>query len=124
MSEPAKLHDVVTEPATPDPIARIGDTNRRLLDFMFGAQAIFLEEIVFVANEMLDRTRTETHLYAEFISKLAGARSVNDWGTMCRECCQHQLDFFRRDCDRLFGHGERMIGTTSRLVNHPISSPI
>jgi hypothetical protein len=61
--------------------------------------------------------RTESHLFAEFISKLAGSHSVKDWGTMSRECSQHQLDFIRRDCDRLFRHGERMIETASRLIN-------
>jgi hypothetical protein len=37
-----------------------------------------LGKIVFVADEWLDRARTETHLIAEFISKLATAHSVNN----------------------------------------------
>ena len=28
---------------------------------------------------------------------------------MCEECGQHQIDFIRRDSERLFKHGERMI---------------
>lgn len=117
MNELAKLHDVTAEAPPLDPIVRLADANRRALDMMFGAQKVFFEEAVFVANELLDRTRTETHLFAEFVSKLAGSHSVKDWGTMCRECSQHQLDFIRRDCDRLFRHGARVIETTSGLVN-------
>jgi len=118
VSEPARLRDLTAEAQMPDPIVRMADANRRALDLMFGAQKLLMEELVFISNEMLDRTRTETHLFAEFVSKFAGSHSVKDWGTMCRECSQHQLDFIRRDCDRLFRHGERMIETTSSLINN------
>jgi hypothetical protein len=117
VSEPARLRDLTAEAQMPDPIVRMADANRRALDLMFGAQTLCMEELVFVTNEMLDRTRTETHLFAEFVSKFAGSHSVKDWGTMCRECGQHQLDFIRRDCDRLFRHGQRMIDATSSLIN-------
>jgi hypothetical protein len=117
MTEPAKLYGISVEQSEADPIARVGEANKQALDFLFGAQRIFLEELVFLANEMADRTRTETHLYAEFISKLAGSRSVKDLGTMCQECSQHQLDFIRRDCERLFKHGGRLIDTTSKLID-------
>jgi len=116
VSEPAKLHDIAAEPPAPDSIARLSNTNRRVLDLMFGTQKLFLEEVVFVADELMDRTRTEAHLCAEFISKFAESHSVRDWGTMSRECSQHQIDFIRRDCDRVFRHGERVIARVSGLL--------
>jgi hypothetical protein len=67
---------------------------------------------------MLDRARTETHLFAELISKMAGAHSVKDIKTMYEECGQHQIDFIRRDCKRVFKHGHRMIETTSNLFSN------
>jgi hypothetical protein len=69
------------------------------------------------SNEIFDRIRTETHLLSEFASKIAGSHSVKDLRTMCEECGQHQIDFVRRDSERLFKHGERMIETTSNLLN-------
>jgi hypothetical protein len=117
VSELAKLQAVTTELPASDPMARLAEANQRATEIMFGAQKVFAGEMVFVANEWLDRTRTETHLLAEFISKLAGSHSVKDWGTMWRECSQHQLDFIRRDCDRLFKHGERVLETTANLIN-------
>ena len=36
---------------------------------------------------------------------------------MCQQCGEHQLDFFRRDSERLFRHSERMIASTSKLIN-------
>jgi thymidine kinase len=66
---------------------------------------------------MLERTRTETPLFTEFVAKMAAAHSVKDIRTMCQECGQHQLDFIRRDSERLFKHGERMIATTSNLIS-------
>ena len=75
---------------------------------------------MFAGNEMLDRARTETHLFSEFVSKMAGSHSVKDLKTMGEECGQHQIDFIRRDSERLFKHGERMIETTSKLLaNRP-----
>ena len=90
--------------------------NESALEFMLGAQKMMFEELVFFGDEMMERTRTETHLFTEFVAKMAGAHSVRDIKTMCQECGQHQLDFLRRDTERLFRHGERMIAATSNLI--------
>jgi hypothetical protein len=90
--------------------------NQGALEFMLGAQKMMFEEFVFLGDEMLERTRTEMHLFTEFVTKMAGAHSVKDIRTMCQECGQHQLDFFRRDSERLFKHGEHMIASTSNLI--------
>jgi len=87
---------------------------------MFGAQKILLEEIVFAGNEMFDRARTETHLLSEFVSKVAESHSVRDLSTMFEECSRHQIDFLRRDSERLFRHGQRMLENASNLfANRP-----
>ncbi|GLR85388.1 hypothetical protein GCM10007857_20990 [Bradyrhizobium iriomotense] len=117
LSELARLQDFAPERLVSDPVRRVAEANQRACDLMFSAQRLFLDETVFVANELLDRTQTETHLFAEFISKLAGSHSVKDWKTLCAECGQHQLDFIRRDCDRIFRHGDRVIATTTGLFN-------
>lgn len=91
--------------------------NQSALEFMLGAQKILFEEMVFFGDEMLERARTETHLFSEFVGKMAGAHSVKDVRTMCQECGQHQLDFVRRDTERLFRHGERLIAATSSLIS-------
>ena len=111
---PEPVAALVEEAAT-DAAARLTKTNKHALDFMMGAQKVMLEEIVFTSNEFFDRTKTETHLLAEFISKMAGSHSVKDLRTMCQECGQHQIDFIRRDSDRLFKHGERMVEATAKL---------
>jgi hypothetical protein len=91
--------------------------NQGALEFMLGAQKMMFEELVFLGDQMLERTRTEMHLFTEFVAKMAGAHSVKDIRTMCQECGQHQLDFFRRDSERLFKHGERMLAASSNLIN-------
>ena len=117
LSELARPQDFAPETLVSDPAQRVAEANQRACDLMFGAQRLFLDEVVFVANELLDRTQTETHLFAEFLSKLAGSHSVKDWRTLCAECSRHQLDFIRRDCDRLFRHGDRVVATTAGLFN-------
>jgi hypothetical protein len=46
---------------------------------------------------------------------MAGAHSVKDIRAMYEESGKHQIEFIRRDCDRLFKHGERLIEATSNL---------
>jgi hypothetical protein len=36
---------------------------------------------------------------------------------MYQECSKHQLDFIRRDCERLFKHSQRLFDTTSKLID-------
>jgi hypothetical protein len=98
-------------------VARLTKTNSSALEFMFGAQKALLDEVVFAGHEMFERTRTETHLLSEFASKTAGSHSVKDLKAMGMECAQHQIDFIRRDCERVFKHGERMIETATNLFN-------
>ena len=104
-------------PTAANPEAEATKLNQSALEFMLGAQKMMLEEWVFFGDEMLERTRTETHLFTEFVAKMAGAHSVRDVRTMCQECGQHQLDFLRRDTERLFRHGERVIAATSNLIS-------
>lgn len=104
-------------PAVANAEAEATRLNQSALEFMMGAQKMLFEEMVFFGDEMLERARTETHLFSEFVAKMAGAHSVKDVRTMCQECGQHQLDFIRRDTERLFRHGERMIAATSNLIS-------
>ena len=117
MSELSERVAVGSFPAVADGEAEATKLNQSALEFMLGAQRILFEEMVFFGGEMLERTRTETHLLSEFVMKMAGAHSVKDVKTMYQECGQHQLDFIRRDTERVFKHGERMIATTSNLIN-------
>ncbi len=80
------------------------------------ARNALLEEILFAGNEFLDRTITEAHLFNEFLSKMAEAHSLRDYGAMYQACSRHQLDFVRRDTERLLKHSERVIDNTSKLV--------
>jgi hypothetical protein len=103
-----------------DVAARFTSANKNALEFMFGAQKMLLEEIMFAGNELVDRTRTETHLLSEFVSKVAESHSVKDLRTMFEECSRHQIDFLRRDNERLFRHGRRMLEAASNLLaNRP-----
>ena len=114
-----ELSQTRTEAAEPPGVGSFGRANSRMLDLLFKAQRAPLEEIIFVADEWLDRARTETHLFAEFISKLAGAHSVGNIWTMYEECGQHQIDFIRRDCERCFKHSRLMIEAVSSLTSEP-----
>lgn len=108
----------IVEDSVANAVTRLTRTNKRAMDLAFGVQKAMLEEMIFVSNEIFDRVRTETHLFGEFASKMAGAHSVKDLRTMCEECGQHQIDFVRRDSERLFRHGGRIIETTSSLFGN------
>lgn len=114
----------LSEPKGAVPMSAIGsakqwdDANKSALHFMIGAQRIILEEMAFAAYATLDRVRTETHLFGEFASKLGAAHSVQDWKAMGSECGQQQLEFVRRDCDRMLRHGGRLFEATSNLLSN------
>jgi hypothetical protein len=108
----------LVEQSVTDTATRLTKANKNALDFLMSAQKVMLEELVFTGNEMLERTRTETHLLSEFVSKMAGSHSVKDLKTLYEECGQHQIDFLRRDSERLFKHGERMIEATAKLFGN------
>ena len=117
MAELSEKRTAAADPLAVEPTGPIGRTNKRILELLFGAQRMMFEEIVFATDEWLDRARTETHLIAEFVSKMAEAHSVKNLKVMYRECGQHQIDFIRRDCDRLFNHSRRMAESASNLVS-------
>jgi hypothetical protein len=106
----------MTEQAAAEVTARATKANQNTLNFLFGAQRLVLEELVFASNELLERARTETHLFTEFLSKIAGAHSVNGIREMATECGQHQIDFIRRDSERIFAHGQRMVDAALKLA--------
>jgi len=117
MTELAETNAVEREQPA-DGAMRPVDANKQALHFMLGAQRMMLEEVVFTAYAMLDRIRTETHLVGEFAAKLGEAHSVRDLNGMARECGKHQLEFVRREYDRQFRHGERLIEAASNLLNN------
>ena len=122
ISELSKADAAAVESAATEAQAQITKANERAAGFLFGAQKLMLEEFVFAGNELVERAQTETHLFSELISKIAGAHSVKDIRTMYEECGKHQLEFIRRDYDRLFKNGERVIEATSNLFkSHPLN---
>jgi hypothetical protein len=99
-----------------DAASQMTMANKYALHFLADARNVWLDEMLFAGNEVLDRAITETKLFNEFISKMAGAHSMKDLGAVYQECTRHQLDFIRRDAERLVKHGERVIDNTSKLV--------
>jgi hypothetical protein len=112
----------MTEQATADATAQVAKANVDAVNFLFGAQRLLLDELVFASNELVQRLRTEMHLFTELVSKMAGAHSVKGVREMAEECCQHQIDFIRRDSERVFNHGRRLIDTTSKLLGRELDS--
>ena len=102
MAELSEQGAAIVEQSADDATIQLTKANKHALDFMMGMQKVLLGEMVF----------------SEFVSKMAGSHSVKDLKTMGEECGQHQIDFIRRDCERLFKHGERMIETTSNLFGN------
>lgn len=118
MAEIAQQDNTFGEQLAGDAATQFTRTNKHALDSLFGAQRAILEEALLASSEMFERIRTELHLFAEFASKMAEAQSVNNLQTMGEECSRHQIEFLRRESERFFKHGERMIETTTKLINN------
>ena len=122
MSERSEAIAATVDQAATETQTQIAKANERVSKFLFSAQKLMLEEFVFASNELVERAQTEMHLFSELVSKMAGAHSVKDIRTMYEECSKHQLDFIRRDCDRVFKHSERVVEAASNLFkSHPLN---
>jgi len=118
MTELSQPQAAIFEQSVAEATTQLTKANKNAQDFLMGAQKLLLEELVFAGNEWLERSKAETQLLSEFISKMAGSHSVKDLKGMGEECAQHQIDFLRRDSERLFKHGERMIAVAVDLLSH------
>ncbi|MFY9953563.1 hypothetical protein [Bradyrhizobium sp.] len=114
MTEPQEI--TRDEPLANDAASQLTKANKYALYCLADARNVMLDEMMFAGTEFLDRAMTETQLFNEFLSKMAEAHSVRDLGAMYRECSRHQVDFIRRDTERLLKHGERVIDNTSKLI--------
>jgi hypothetical protein len=47
---------------------------------------------------------------------MAGVHSVRGVREMATECGQHQIDFIRRDSERIFAHAQRMVDAALKLA--------
>jgi hypothetical protein len=122
MPELSEAVAATPEQATAEAATQMANANQRVANFIFGTQKLMLEEFVFTSNAMVERAQTEMHLFSELASKMASAHSIKDIRTMYEECSKHQIEFVRRDSDRLFRHGERLIEATSSLFkSHPLN---
>jgi hypothetical protein len=121
MMELSQVRAETIEQPVADATEKLTKANTRAMDVMFRTQHLLLDELLFAGNEMLDRTKTETHLFTEFVAKMAEAHSVKNIQTLWEECGQHQIDFVRRDTERLFRHGQRILEKVSGLFNSPCS---
>jgi hypothetical protein len=116
MTESVEQGAGTSEQLATDAASQLTRANRYAFSFLNGARNVLLDEMLFAGNEFLDRTVAETKIFDEFLHKLAEAHSVKDYGTMYQECTRHQLDFIRRDSERLLKHGERVIDNATKLV--------
>jgi hypothetical protein len=116
MTDACEQTATITEPLATDAASQLVKVNKYALSLLTGAQKVLFDEMMFAGNEFLDRAVAETGIFNEFLAKLAEAHSVKDLGAMYRECTKHQLDFMRRDTERLLKHSGRVIDNTSKLA--------
>lgn len=116
MTELSEREAARDEPLASDAASQIIKADRYALYCLADARNVMLDEMLFVGTEFLDRAIAETQLFNEFVSKIAEAHSLKDLGAMYRECSRHQVEFIRRDTERLLKHSERVIDNTSKLI--------
>ena len=116
MTELSDQATATSEQLATDAGSQLAKANRYAFSLLAGSRNVLLDEMLFAGNEFFDRAVAETRIFNEFLAKLAEAHSVRDFGTMYQDCTRHQLDFIRRDTERLLKHSERVIDNTARLV--------
>lgn len=105
-----------------DPGSMLVGASRYSLSILTGMRDVLWDEMMFANNEFVERIAVESSLFNQLIAKLAEAHSVRDYGTAYRECTQHQLEFMRRDMERVLKHGERAVDNAAKLAQTLLSS--
>jgi hypothetical protein len=105
-----------SEQRATDAASQLTKANKYAFSLAADARNVLLDEMLFAGNEFFERATAETKIFSEFLSKLGQAHSIKDLGAMYRECTRHQLDFIRRDTERILKHSERVIDNTAKLV--------
>lgn len=113
MPEPS---GVTYGPSHTDPAAQLARANRYAISLLSGLRDIMLDEMLFAGTQFLERTVSETAIFNEFLAKLAEAHSIQGYSAMCQTCTKHQLDFIRRDMERVLKHSERTIDNAAKLA--------
>lgn len=116
MTELSEQSAATSEQLATDAASQLTKANKYAFSLLAGTRNVLLDEMLFAGKEFFDRAIAETKIFNELLSKLAEAHSVKDLGTMYQECTMHQLDFIRRDTERLLKHSERVIENTAKLV--------
>ena len=116
MTDVSEQSSATNEPLATDAASQITKANKYAFSLWVSSQNVLLDEMMFAGNEILVRAVEETRIFNEFLVKLAAAHSVKDLGTIYQECTRHQLDFVRRDTERLLKHSDRVIHNTAKLV--------
>ena len=116
MTEMSEQGSAAIEPRFASTAPQLAKVNKYAFSLLAGARNVLLDEMIFAGNEFVERAFAETRIFNEFVSKLAEAHSIKDLGKMYQECTKHQLDFIRRDTERLLKHSDRVIDNTSKLV--------
>ena len=80
------------------------------------AQKAMAAEAFLNVSETADRFRSEVHLWNEMLSKMAAAQSIRDLAVAWQECSRHQIDFARRETDRMLDHGVHAIDLVAGLL--------
>ena len=105
-----------SEQLATDAASQLTKANKYAFSVLADARNVLLDEMLFAGSEFFQRALAETKIFNEFLSKLAEAHSVKDLGAVYQECTKHQLDFIRRDTERLLKHSERVIDNAAKLV--------
>ncbi|MGO4714073.1 hypothetical protein [Bradyrhizobium sp. 2TAF24] len=90
---------------------------RQAVDFAFELQKACLDEMAQAGDEALERLRSEMEIGAEFIARMACARSVHEIASAFSDCGGHQADVLRRDSERMLRHGQRICERASKLLS-------
>jgi len=115
MSEALKIEKLANGNETGRVADQFACMNKRPLDFVFSVQKAFLEELVDVSNDALERASAEFSIANEFASKMAEAHSAKSLKQVYEECGKHQADFIRRDSERALKHWQRYLDRTSKV---------
>src|SRR5215471_13992020 len=105
--------------ATPTLIAsELVETARKRIEALLEVQKELMQTLEGINHDVFSRAKKEADIASEFVSKLAGARSIPDATTTYQEWASKEMELLAADGRQMFEHGGKIMQASRRLFSN------
>jgi Phasin protein len=98
------------------------DAAAKQIESLLMVQTDLMQTFEGMNHELFNHARKEAEIASEFVSKLAGVRSIPDATSTYQEWATKKMDLLAADGHQMLVHGEKFMQTSRRLFANGMRS--